>query len=185
MPGPQYDGRGHQAYEGVTHESPSDILERAEAIPEASHEELAHALGRILAWQLEGRTLAAIGERVMVVAYKLRPDLIRGATIRQIASMRRVKKSFIHKLCTQFTRIFAVRGCNSHVYLRAKRGPSFRVGGGVTPESLGAVVNRFAEWRAYMDEHGGAISDNARARELMRRDLAPISQFLAELDARQ
>jgi len=98
--------------EPYTDETPATILEDAERIPESRHEELAHALGRLLAWLLEGKKLPAIGFRVMILAYKIRPDLIGGATLDQIASMRGYGRSAAHNLSRQLEQTFGARGIN-------------------------------------------------------------------------
>lgn len=44
------------------------------------------ATGRLLAWYIEGPTLAGIGLRVLVSVHKLRPDLIGGMSFREISA---------------------------------------------------------------------------------------------------
>lgn len=75
-------------HEPSTDETPRSILENVEKIPDPSHEELAYALGRLLAWILEPGRLTQIGERAIIVGFKIRPDLIGGATLDEIAKRR-------------------------------------------------------------------------------------------------
>lgn len=165
-------------------DDPAAALEQTELVPEPSHAELAHALGRILVWLLDGRDLRRIGERVVILCYKLRPDLIGAPSIREIARNRGIKKSYVGKLAQQFTRIFGIRGINTHVRRTVPRERKFGYGGGSTPESLPGVINRFMEWRAFMDEAEGAVpADRAQARRMLQ-ELAPVRSFLEELEAR-
>jgi hypothetical protein len=185
--GPRHDGPG-TAHEGITQESPRDLLEKAEFIPEPTHEELAHALGRLLVWQLEGGSLDRIGERVLITAYKLRPDLIGGATLAEIARHRGLLRSHANKMSRQFTRTFGIRGINGHATPSApvrRSGPfdtAIAKAHGVADHLK--IVNRFCEWRAFHDEGRGAIPTSTRDVQLMRRDLEPIARFIAELDAK-
>lgn len=177
----------YQASHSVTRsghaDDPASLLEQAEQVPEPSHAELAHALGRILAWLLDGDTLRCIGERVIVMAYKVRPDMIEGATIREIARKRRIKKSYIAKLAKQFTRVFGIRGLNDHAVSRVRpNAPRFGNGGGSVPDTLLGVVNRFNEWRSFMDEHDGAVPRSLEQRRAMLADVEPLARFIAELE---
>lgn len=186
MTRPQYDGRG-SAHEGITPESPRDLLELAEVIPEPTHAELAHALGRLLVWILDGGTLVRMGERALICAYKLRPDLIGGATLASIAKRRGLLRSYANKMSRQFTRTFGIRGLNGHAQPNPSRSGPFdtaRARAHGVAESHLKIVNRFCEWRAFHDEGQGAIPLDRSDVQLMRRDLEPIAQFIAELDAR-
>lgn len=188
MPSPQYDGRGFPAHEGVTHESPRDLLEQAEVIPEPTHAELAHALGRLLVWILDGGTLVRMGERALITAYKLRPDLIGGATLASIAKRRGLLRSYANKMSRQFTRTFGIRGINGHAAppsgIRSGPFDTSRARAHGVAESHLKVINRFCEWRAFHDEGQGAVPLSPQDIQLMRRDFEPIAQFIAELDAR-
>lgn len=100
--------------EQATSESPRDILEAAEIIPEPNHEELAHALGRLLAWILRARTLAGVGFRVMIVAYNVRPDLIGGKTLEEISHSMGYGRSAAHNQSREFQCTFGIRHLNQH-----------------------------------------------------------------------
>ncbi len=190
--GPGYDGRGFPvSQEGVNAQTPRDILEEAEHIPEATHEELGHTLGRLFVWILDGQTLVKMGERFLIVVYKVRPDLTGGVTLAQIASAgarhdRRNWRSYVNKLQRQFTRTFAFRGINDHARHPKDWGP---LGDGKAARSHGVVdshlklVNRFSEWRAFHDEGQGSVPHSPRARQVLRKDFEPIARYLAELEA--
>lgn len=74
------------------------------------HTEMAFAIGRMLAWLLEGKSLAAVGNRVFVVAHKIRPDIINGMSLDGIAKMSGQGRSAAHKLSKEFEAIFGVHG---------------------------------------------------------------------------
>lgn len=174
--------------EAVTRETPRDVLEKAERIPEPSHEELAFALGRLLVWMIDGKTLAMIGQRTLIVAAKLRPDLSNGATLEQIAKRRGNGKSQAHKLAVQFTRTFGIVGINDKKSLLAKRRYQ-RNWARAHPHSKRKVnephhlkiINLFCEWERWRGTQPLASTD-AKAREQMRRDFEPVARFIAQID---
>lgn len=189
-----YDGNGFPRgnREPVDHVTPRDLLERAEHIPEPTQEELAHALGRVLTWIMDGGTLVRIGERAMIVAYKLRPDVVRGVTLEGVAGMSRLHgrnkwRSYVNKLQRQFSRTFGIRGLNDHS--KGGRKPWGPFDDGKSARSHGVVdshlklVNRFEEWRRFHDEGQGAIPRDLAARQRLLKDLQPITKFVNELEA--
>jgi hypothetical protein len=164
---------------------PAEIMENAEAIPEPSHSELAQALGRIIVWLLDGGSVQRIGERVLILAYKIRPDLVGGATLRQLAKHRGVKKSWLNKISRQFTRVFGMRSLNGHASagaIKSTRPHAERARSHGVAESHLVLVNRFCEWRAFMDEGVGAVPKDLAQASRMLADLGPIQRFIAELE---
>lgn len=94
--------------------TPASELEAKEETDQAANERRAEdykaAGGRILAWFLEGTTLAQIGLRVLVATHKLRPDLIGGISFAEISQMAGFGRSAAHNLSTEFERLIPVRG---------------------------------------------------------------------------
>lgn len=84
--------------------------ERQEDAHGMDHNEMAFAFGRVLAWLLEGKSLAAVGTRVFVAAHKIRPDIIQGRSLDSIAKMSGQGRSAAHKLSKDFEAIFQVHG---------------------------------------------------------------------------
>lgn len=175
-------------HEPATHEDPRKLLERAEQIAEPTHEELAFALGRLLVWLLDGDRLTKIGERVLIVAYMLRPDLIGGATLEQIAARRGHGRSSAHNLARRFTRTFGVKSINGKVsagasarYSQAwhKAHPHANLSSKPTQHLW--LVNMLTEWRATMRE-ADAWPKTPQDRERMRRELEPLARILEELE---
>ncbi len=174
--------------EPVTMETPRDRLEAAEIVPEPTHEELAFALGRLLCWMLDGGSLAKIGQRVEIVAAKLRPDLIEGKTLAEIARRRGHGRTQAAKLGRKFSRTFGIRGINDktskttsallreawrrahpHARRRSKAGHHLN------------LINKFCEWRA-MAEISGVLPNDEPAKQRMRREFEPIARFLGGLE---
>lgn len=95
--------------------TPRDFLEEDEeqqthADSGISQEDMAFAIGRMLAWMVEGRSLASVGNRVFIVAHKIRPDIINGMSLDGIARMSGQGRSAAHKLSKEFEQIFQVHG---------------------------------------------------------------------------
>jgi hypothetical protein len=152
---------------------------------------MSSALGRILAWMLDARTMARVGMRVHVAAQKIRPDLVNGMSMRQIAEPFGVGRSRVHNLAKEFERAFGFHG------------PYYRGGPGVARrlsiayrrkrndkkatdlklprlESHLCFVNRFAAWRA------GAIFSGPAAQghvEQAIKDLGPVIDWLIQQGA--
>lgn len=187
-------------HEAATHDDPRELLERAERIAEATHEEIAFALGRLLVWQLDGKTRSGMGDRLLVTAYKIRPDLIGGITLAKIASYgasgKNAKKTrqAICNLARKFSRTFGIKGINdkqgalaSARYRDAwhKRHPNAKRPNGKkttwkTPAYHLWLVNAFEEWRATL-EAADALPSTPEARERMIQELQPIARFLEQL----
>lgn len=175
-------------HEPATLETPRELLERAERIPEPTHEELSHALGRLLVWMIDGQRLTRIGERVLIVAYMLRPDLIGGATLEQIAARRGHGRSGAHNLARRFMRTFGVKSINGKAAAQASARysrawhhahPSAKRAG--KPAQHLWLVNMLAEWRELMVE-ADAWPKTPQDRERMRRELDPLARILEELE---
>lgn len=99
-------------FEQIDHSTPRDILEESEELPEASHDELATVVGRILAWILEGGTLGTVGLRAYILAHKIRPDLIGGMSLDKMAAKLGHGRSSAHKLSKDLSAVFGIRGIN-------------------------------------------------------------------------
>ena len=117
-----YDERGYPR-EPVDETTPRDVLEASEAVDAEqatprTQEDLAHALGRLLAWILRAKTLAGVGFRVMIVAYNVRPDLIGGKTLEEISHMMGYGRSAAHNQSREFQRTFGIRHMNQHAKSR-------------------------------------------------------------------
>jgi hypothetical protein len=174
--------------EPVTTETPRDYLEAAERIPEPSHEELAFALGRLLVWMLDGGKLTRIGQRVIITAYKLRPDTIHGATLAQIARRHRYGRSQAANLARKFTRTFGVKGLNDKAsalasarYRAAWRRAHPHAKASSQPTQYLWLINMFVEWVALMEE-AHALPDTPEAKQRMRREFEPLAQFIERLE---
>ena len=97
--------------EAIESSDPRSIFEKSEEIDAELLEER-FAFGRMLGWILDARTLAVAGFRAHLVAYKIRPDLIDGASLDAISRRLGYGRSASHKLSKELTRIFGVRGLN-------------------------------------------------------------------------
>lgn len=174
--------------EPATVETPRSRLENAEIIPEPTHEELAFALGRLLAWILDGRTLVKIGQRAQIVAAKIRPDMIDGATLAEIAGRRGNGRSQAAKLGRSFTRTFGIRGLNDRTTPATSaslRAAWRRAHPHARRRSKGdhylKVINKFCEWKAAA-EISGVLPRTDYEKQRMKREFDPIARFLAALD---
>ena len=95
------------------HDDPASALEAKEEAVEVSDrtsEDFSAAIGRLLAWYLEGGTLAMIALRVLVSVHKLRPDLIGGMSFQEIAGKAGQGRSAAHNLSEEFEQYFPIRG---------------------------------------------------------------------------
>ena len=89
---------------------PASDLEEKEATVDRPIEDYSAAVGRVLAWFVEGTNLAQIGLRVLVATHKLRPDLIGGMAFEEISAMAGFGRSAAHNLSDDFEKTFPVRG---------------------------------------------------------------------------
>ena len=62
----------------------------------------AEALGRLLIWLSDGKTLEDRGLRATVALYCVRPDLIGGATLEQIGLIAGRSRQSVHQLVRSF-----------------------------------------------------------------------------------
>ena len=96
------------------HDPASDLEEREERehgqTVDRPAEDYAAAIGRVLAFFLEGQTLGQIGMRVLVAVHKLRPDLIGGMSFQEIAAQAGQGRSAAHNLSEEFEQYFPIRG---------------------------------------------------------------------------
>lgn len=99
-------------HESVDRNNPRSLLEASEEEPEPSHNDLAFAFGRVLAWLLDAKTLNGVGFRAYIFAHKIRPDLIKGMTLDEIASILGHGRSSSHKLSKELEMVFGIRGLN-------------------------------------------------------------------------
>jgi hypothetical protein len=165
---------------------PRSILEEKESEHENTHEELAFALGRLLVWLLEAQDIHLIGQRVYVAAYKLRPDLIGGATLQDIAKMTGHGRSKAHNLSRELSDILGIRGLNdrgdklSTPRYRRAWARSHKTGRQVPFGQIHlGLINRFVEWNAKLMAKGSEITPSLRAQ--MRRELEPIRRLIDDL----
>jgi len=89
------------------HDPASDLEEREETV-DRPIEDYSAAMGRLLSWFLEKRTLAMIGHRVLVATHKLRPDLIGGKSFQEIAGQSGFCRSAAHNLSEDFEQVFPI-----------------------------------------------------------------------------
>lgn len=164
-------------------DDPRSILEKREDTPESYHEELAFALGRLLVWLLQAQKLPLIGQRVYIAAYKIRPDLVGGATLEQIAKLTGHGRSKAHNLSRELSDMFGVRGLNDRGdqlstprYRRAWT-RAHKTGRRVPLDRIHLdLINRFKEWETKIGRIEGKMSPQLRARIL--RDFEPIRRWL-------
>lgn len=98
-------------HEAIDANDPRRILEANEEHENQTEErEAAFALGRILGWTLDARSLSQIGIRVLVASRKIRPDLVAGISLSDIAIKTGVGRSAIHKISKDFESVFGFRG---------------------------------------------------------------------------
>ena len=90
---------------------PHSVLEASDERNDDARE-TAVMFGRILAWLLDAKTLSHIGFRAMILAYKMRPDLIGGRTLDQIGRILGHGRSSAHKLSKELEDTFGLRGIN-------------------------------------------------------------------------
>lgn len=163
---------------------PRTILEEKEATPESNHEELAFALGRLLAWMIAAGKPAKVGKRAYVLCYKLRPDLIDGMTLEEIgrlcgkAAGAKSKRSDTHNLSKELSDFFGIRGLNDRgdkLSTERYRRNKLRQGRArlrLLSCSHLQVINQFERWRRKRPDFTAA--DRAR----ICRDFGPIRRFL-------
>ncbi len=68
--------------------------------------DLLSAIGRLLAWYLEGEKLSQIGLRTLVSIHKLKCDLIGGISFQEIAEQAGYGRSAAHNLSASFEATF-------------------------------------------------------------------------------
>lgn len=155
-------------------ETPRSVLESSET--EELQNELAHAFGRLLAWIFEGgETLEEVGFRAYILGYKIRPDLIHGKTLADIADLNQTGRSNAHNLAKDLSLTFGIRCRKQHkpnAVASYKRAP-------ITETQL-QLVNRFTQWEGLMKRAGIDPTKPFEAARI-RRDLAPILRFAERL----
>lgn len=85
-------------------EHPSEIVERDGELERLM--ELAARLSRIWQWVSEGHDGGTMDMRIWSVLYVMRPDLLKGQTMRNYARERRVVPSRVHSLVQEFRDLF-------------------------------------------------------------------------------
>ena len=88
-------------------------------LPEAC--ELKTAVGRILAWYLEGEKLSQVGLRVLTSVHKLRADLVGGISFAEIGRQAGFGRSAIHNLSLSFEATFPTGKMRLDRSARARR----------------------------------------------------------------
>jgi len=89
---------------------PASDLEAKEEAVDRPVEAQAAAIGRVIAWLLQGQTLPAIGTRAIVASRVLRPDLVGHPSLRELSVMARIGKSTAGRLCKDFEKTVALDG---------------------------------------------------------------------------
>lgn len=168
--------------------NPRESIEAAESEAElslqhAANNQAAFVLGRVLIWMLSTGpkgtlgTLESIGVRACVVAYKLRPDLINGMTLNDIATMRSCSDQFVHKLAKEFSETFDAKGMNGKSLMHRKRmadswsrvHPTAKLG--VSKLSHLAIINRFSQW--FNSGRHKRMTETQ-----LQQDFKPVMQFV-------
>lgn len=67
---------------------------------------VAERFGRVLEWASRGSSLVAMGQRMYVMLYILRPALINGMTLEQIGNQNAVTRQMVDKLICDFRDTF-------------------------------------------------------------------------------
>lgn len=154
----------------------SQLEEREEA---AQQDEVAFVFGRLLSWLFQGRSLEHVGFRAHILAYHLRPDLIQGMTLEEIAGKMGHGRSHAHNLSTELSLTFGIRSRNQH----RQNPPSSYSRASLSAAHL-PIVNRFAEWEGALNRAG--INPRAPSeRDRLAKDFAPVIRFVQTLMASQ
>lgn len=152
-------------------------VQREKTIQAAAMEQAGFAMGRVLIWILSAGALESVGLRAYVVVYKLRPDLINGMTLDEIAGLRGVGRSFTHKLAKDFTDTFAINGINSRsVQTRRTLSESWARVNPTSPIGVDklnhlSLINWFTKWL-------NSGKHRRMTQEELSRDFQPVIQFV-------
>jgi hypothetical protein len=179
-----------------TTETPATIAEKSERIPDASHEDIAFALGRLLIWLIapyrsnshHKSSAEAVGIRTLILVYKLRADLLDGASFNELsqAAATPVSVTALHKLAKRFTETFGIRGHNGRVDTRRYRAAWARNNPNTrrlpsTGEHLD-IINRFTEWQARAARSPSSLPTTSHAAHQMLIELSPIRSFINKME---
>jgi hypothetical protein len=166
-------------------DDPRTILEEKESPEDPTHEEISFVLGRLIAWLLGAeagpKLPGKVGKRALVLCYKLRPDLLEGITLRQIAKVCRTSLSDAHNLSKDLSDVFSIRGLhdrgNKLSTERYKRARARQGRGKVRLMTCSHlhVINGFARWRSKR----GQLTPADAAR--IHRDFEPVRRFLQQI----
>jgi AraC-like DNA-binding protein len=98
------------------YDDPRAILEREESETETINStiDFVSMISRLIAWQVEGKKLHSIGMRTLVICHTIRPDIIAGMTLDQIAQRCGYGRSAVHKLSKDFRDNFHFHGTQIH-----------------------------------------------------------------------
>jgi len=84
-----------------------------EPIPESEDiEAVGRALSKILVWASEAKSIVALGQRLWVFLYVVRPDLIEGQTLDQFGSQSNQTRQAVDKVVQEFQDNFNIKGRN-------------------------------------------------------------------------
>lgn len=179
-----------------TTETPATALEERERIPDASYEDIALALGRLLMWLIAPyhanpnykSSAEKIGIRTLILVYKLRADLLNGASLSELSSAADtpVSVTALHKLAKRFTETFGINGHNSRHDTRRYRAAWVRANPQArrlptTGEHLD-LINRFTSWHARASIAPSALPRNREQAQQMLREFAPVRAFIDRLE---
>ena len=70
------------------------------------------SLSKILVWAAEAKSIVALGQRLWVFLYVVRPDLIEGQTLDQFGSQSNQTRQAIDKVVQEFQDNFNIKGRN-------------------------------------------------------------------------
>jgi hypothetical protein len=94
--------------DAVDHRHPVDFIEPVDD-REGDTARLAGALGRLLRWLISGGSLNAIGARVLVLVWMLRPDLIDHQSLASIAKRAKVTRAAANAWACELRDIYGLR----------------------------------------------------------------------------
>lgn len=83
--------------------------------PESDSEDLqavGRALSKVLVWSAEAKSIVALGQRLWVFLYVVRPDLIEGQTLDQFGSQSNKTRQAVDKVVQEFQDNFNIKGRN-------------------------------------------------------------------------
>ena len=141
--------------------------------------EVANALGRIVAWMLEGDSLRRVGLRAQIFAAKLRPDLTDGVSMAELGRRAKITPAAVRKITATFeSEVYPYRGLNDKsVETRAKMAAAKGVPRACVLDHI-ALINKMCAWHAHATKHRLPV---LRDRQQLVNDFAPVLKMLRDM----